>query len=162
MKIKARVSFIVFYHAFASLVFGGFAAVGIYWIIQYAGTDNVIGGIVMTSQFGLFFLTIQVLAFLYYFKAEHFPVVVEHGTVTVRSYKGGKTATFPVSEVSSWGFIWVRDGSRGIVFLTKDNQCHVASPVVRPFAEDRAKLGKFIGIEETAGRKRRCGRKKQE
>jgi hypothetical protein len=102
MKIKAQVSFIVFYHAFASLVFGGFAAVGISIIVQYAGTDSVVGGIVMTSQFGLFFLTIQVLAILYYVKAERFPVVIENGLVTVRSYKGGKSATFPVSEVSSW------------------------------------------------------------
>jgi len=149
MKIKAQVSFIVFYHAFASLVFGGFAAVGISIIVQYAGTDSVVGGIVMTSQFGLFFLTIQVLAILYYVKAERFPVVIENGLVTVRSYKGGKSATFPVSEVSSWGFIWVRDGSRGIVFLTKDNQCHVAAPVVRPSSAERAKLGELIGVKET-------------
>lgn len=148
MKIKARVSFIVFYHAFASLVFGGFAAVGISIIVQYAGTDSVVGGIVMTSQFGLFFLTIQVLAILYYVKAERFPVVIENGLVTIRSFKGGKAISFPTSEVSNWGFIWVRDGSKGIAFFTKDGQCHIASPVVRPSAEDRAKMGDLIGVKE--------------
>jgi hypothetical protein len=148
MKIKAQIAFYAVAHFFASLVFGGFAAVGIYWIIQYAGTDNVTGGIVMTTQFGLFFLTIQVLAILYYIKAERFPVVVENGLVTVRSYKGGKTISFPTSEVSNWGFIWVRDGSKGIAFFTKDGQCHIASPVVRPSAEDRAKMGDLIGVKE--------------
>jgi hypothetical protein len=149
MRIKAQIAFYAVCHFFASLVFGGFAAVGIYWIIQYAGTDNVTGGIVMTTQFGLFFLTIQVLAFLYYFKAERFPVVVENGLVTIRSYKGGKTVSFPTSEVSKWGFILVRDGSKGIVFFTKDGQCHINSPVVMPSSDDRAKLGELLGVKET-------------
>src|SRR5574344_442339 len=148
MRIKAQIAFYAVCHFFASLVFGGFAAVGIYWIIQYAGTDNVVGGIVMTSQFGLFFLTIQFLAILYYIKAERSPVVIKNGLVNIRSFKGGKTVSFPTSEVSNWGFIRVRDGSKGIVFFTKDGKCHVASPVVAPSHEDRARLGELIGIGE--------------
>lgn len=148
MRIRARISFYAVCHFFASLVFGGFAAVGISIIVQYAGTDSVVGGIVMTSQFGLFFLTIQVLAILYYVKAERFPVVVEGGLVSIHSYKGGKTVSFPTSEVSSWGFLRVRDGSMGIAFFTKDGQSHIVSPVVRPSAEDRAKLSELIGINE--------------
>jgi len=149
MKVKARVSFIVFYHAFASLVFGGFAAVGICSAIQGAGTNAVAGGIVMASQFGLFFLAVQVLALLYYAKAERFPVVIGDGLVTIRSFKGGKTVSFPTSEVSSWGFILVRDGGKGISFFTKDGRHHVASPIVAPSPEDRAKMAEFIGVKES-------------
>jgi hypothetical protein len=148
MKIKAQKAFIAVYHVFASLVFGGFTAVGIYWIVQYVGTDNVVGGIVMTTQFGLFFSACQVLAFLYYAKAKRYPVIIENGLVTIQSYKRGKTLSFPVSEVSNWGFIRVRDGSKGIVFFTKDGGYHVVSPIVTPSREDRAKIGELLGVKE--------------
>ena len=149
MKIKARVSFIAFYHVFASLVFSGFSAIGIYFAVQGAGTNAMAGCVVMASQFGLFFLAVQVLAFLYYAKAERFPVVIGDGLVTIRSFKGGKTASFPTSEVSNWGFILVRDGSKGISFFTKDGRHHVASPIATPSSEDRAKIAELIGVKES-------------
>jgi|LAHS01.1.fsa_nt_gb hypothetical protein len=152
MKIKAQISFIAIHHVFASLVFGTFMAIGIYLTVQGIG----IGGVVMASLFGLFFLIVQVLAILYYIKAERFPVGIENDLVTIRSFKGGKTASFPTSEVSSWGFIFVRNGGKGISFFTKDGRHHVASPIVMPSPEDRAKLSELIGIEETE--RKRIGR----
>lgn len=149
MKIKARISFVVVYHIFASLVFGGFAAIGIYWAVQDAGTDNVFGGIIMASQFGLFFLAVQVLAFLYYAKAERFPVAIGNGLITIRSFKRGKVISFPVSQVSNWGFLRVRDGSKGISFITKDGQYRVLSPIITPSPEDRAKMAELIGVKES-------------
>ena len=149
MKIKARIGFVVVYHVFASLIFGGFSAIGIDFAVQGAGTDNALGGIIMASQFGFFFLTAQTLAFLYYAKAERFPVAIGDGLVTIHVFKGGKTVSFPTSEVSSWGFILVRDGGKGISFFTKDGRHHVASPIVTPSPEDRAKIAELIGVKES-------------
>jgi hypothetical protein len=149
MKIRLRMGFVITYHVLASLIFGGLSAIGVYFAVQNAQTNGGIGAIIMASQFGAFFLTIQILAFLFYAKAERFPVVIEGGVITIRAFKRGKTTSFPVSKVASWGFLWVRDGSKGVSFITKDGKHNVASPIVTPSPENRTRMAELIGIKES-------------
>jgi hypothetical protein len=58
-------------------------------------------------------------------------------------------ANFPRLRGIELGFLWVRDGSKGISLVTKDVQIHVASPAVAPFPEDRAKMVSLIGVKES-------------
>jgi len=149
MKIRLKIGFVIANHVFASLVFGGLSAIGIYFAVQNTGTDEAIGAIVMASSFSSLFLAVQILAILFYAGAERFPVVIEGGGVTIRAFKKGKTVFFPVAEVASWGFLEVRDGSKGISFFTKDGKCHTTSPIIMPSPEERARMAELIGVKES-------------
>jgi hypothetical protein len=147
MKIRAHIGFIAIHHILASLVFAGFIVVGVYLATQSAGFS--FAGILMASVFGFFFLVVQILASLFYIKAERFPVVINNGSVTIRSFKGGKAISFPVSQVSKWGFLLIHNGGKGVIFFTKDGQRHVVRPIIIPSQEDRTIMAEAIGIKES-------------